>query len=61
MNEPYFIRRGDIYLHGFSQSGNPVWTLDLEDCLWLEEEMARRWVKSLQFLFDLSGLEIERV
>jgi len=61
MNEPYIIRRGELFLHGFSQSGNPVWTLDLEDAIWLSDEMARRWVKSLQSLFDLSGLEIERV
>ena len=61
MNDLYIIRRGDLYLHGFSPSGNPVWTLDLEDTMWFSDEAARKWIRSLQLLFDLSGLEIERV
>jgi hypothetical protein len=61
MEDAYYIAYGDMYLHGFSLNGNPVWTLDLVDALWMTEDMSRRWIRSLQILFDLSGLEVQKV
>lgn len=59
MHEPYFIIRGDMYLHGFSPAGNPIWTMQLDEALWLEEELARKWIRCLHLLFDISNVEID--
>lgn len=59
--EPYCIRKGDMFLHGISSGMRPVWTIDLSEAQWFEQEEARQWCAFLQIAFNLSGLEIHQV
>ena len=59
--EPYYIRKGDMMLYGISAGMRPVWTIDLEEAQWFEQEEARQWCSFLQTTFNLSGLEIHQV
>lgn len=61
MDEPYYISYGDMMFHGVTVNGNPIWTLDLEDAMWLSADEANRWVRALQILSMISGLEVKRV
>ncbi len=61
MTEPYYISYQGFYLQGFSGHASPLWSTDLAEALWFEEELARRWIRCLQILFDLSGLELNLV
>ena len=51
----------DLYFYGFSLECNPLWALTIVEAKMFEAEEARRWVKALKTIFDISGLEIQRV
>jgi len=59
MPELFDIRWNDLFIHSFSLEFSPLWVVGPEEAKPFQEEEARRWIKALEGIFELSGLEME--
>jgi hypothetical protein len=59
--DAYVIKLGDMYLHSSTEYLSPLWTLDVEQALWMTEDKAKSVVQALTILEDLTTLTIEQL
>ena len=59
MPELFIVRWNNLYFHSFSLELSPLWIVTPEEAKPFQEEEARRWIKALETVFELSGLEME--